>query len=354
MSPATVVTDSHVLSDAAQHLTPHTACLGQVLGGSQPQPAGTGAAAAAACGSGGRGVSGASKVNLLKWLRRANRCVQPKESFWIFCEVLLLLDRCHTIAGPCACGLRPSKLLLFSNGRVAFTPPPPPPSSAAAIGNAPGAGGEDGGCADGRKKRRRQLTGQVRAAGDGTPAPPAAAHSGEGLGGGIHAAPRAALALVAGMEDYNVGPGLETPAVTAAAVGATPGTAAAEVTALSVAALPPPLPLDEDDEDSLYCSPEESEGQAATPASDMFSLGLLFFELFYVYTCQERAALLRVRTGKKRRGAGGDCLPSRTRHNSVRERPARVLLPLDACLHVLPVLGSVHTHSGARHSPPYL
>jgi protein suppressor of PHYA-105 1 len=63
------------------------------------------------------------KVVLSQWLQRPKRAVNAKESIWIFCEVLLLLQDMAATAGSSA-GLlpagivRPSRLLLHNSGRV--------------------------------------------------------------------------------------------------------------------------------------------------------------------------------------------------------------------------------------------
>jgi serine/threonine protein kinase len=36
-----------------------------------------------------------------------------------------------------------------------------------------------------------------------------------------------------------------------------------------------------DEEEQLYASPEEVQGRPGTSASDVFSLGILFFDLFF-------------------------------------------------------------------------
>ncbi|GLC43148.1 hypothetical protein PLESTB_000858000 [Pleodorina starrii] len=279
---------------------PHVGCSGQQAPAGALAAATAAGAPAAAAGGGGNSVSGsghgASKVNLLKWLRRSNRCVQPKESFWIFCEVLLLLDSCQAAAaGARACGLRPSKLVLYSNGRVAFAPaaaaPPPLPAAAAAAIACSGGGG--GGGTDARKKRRRQSGGHSPPGPEeelsaGAAAPVAAA-AGAGAGGGVCGCGGAYI--VGGQTQAQPLPttvGTGCPRATAPAAAATEAAAVATATAL-----PPPAGSDFEDEDALYRSPEEALGQPVTAASDMFSLGLLFFELFYVCAGQERAALLR-------------------------------------------------------------
>ncbi|GIL90651.1 hypothetical protein Vretimale_15730 [Volvox reticuliferus] len=246
---------------------------------------------------GGGGCHGASKVNLLKWLRRSNRWVQPKESFWIFCEVLLLLDSCQAAAGMRACGLRPSKLVLYSNGRVAFAPPSLPPSAAAAAMGVTGpvkGGGGDGGNLEGRRKRRRRSAGQLRCAVE-EHRPPAATLD----GGRCHvrqgqALQGAAAAVMASNTVANavVSNGLSN-AAEAAAVGVPLAMADSTAAAIAGPQTVTAARSQEDDEDALYRSPEEALGHPATQASDMFSLGLLFFELFYVCAGQERAALLR-------------------------------------------------------------
>eukprot|EP00877_Chromochloris_zofingiensis_P000663 jgi/Chrzof1/10598/Cz05g04250.t1 len=80
------------------------------------------------------------KVLLSQWLQRPNRTVDPKESVWVFCEVLLLLERAREASGEAGlpAGLiRPNKLVLHASGRVSFAP-----SALAGVGpNGNGAGG---------------------------------------------------------------------------------------------------------------------------------------------------------------------------------------------------------------------
>ncbi len=63
---------------------------------------------------------------LSRWLLRPGRVVDPKESVWIFCEVLLLLEglqRGMRSGASLPRGIvRPSKLLLHSDGRISFAP----------------------------------------------------------------------------------------------------------------------------------------------------------------------------------------------------------------------------------------
>uniref|UniRef100_A0A383VI30 Response regulatory domain-containing protein n=1 Tax=Tetradesmus obliquus TaxID=3088 RepID=A0A383VI30_TETOB len=64
------------------------------------------------------------KVVLSQWLQRAKRSVNAKESIWLFCEVLLLLQDIAAATAGSSAGLlppgvvRPSRLLLHSSGRV--------------------------------------------------------------------------------------------------------------------------------------------------------------------------------------------------------------------------------------------
>jgi protein suppressor of PHYA-105 1 len=64
------------------------------------------------------------KVILSQWLQRAKRSVNAKESVWLFCEVLLLLQDIAAATAGSSAGLlpsgvvRPSRLLLHSSGRV--------------------------------------------------------------------------------------------------------------------------------------------------------------------------------------------------------------------------------------------
>ena len=99
----------------------------------------------AAAMAGTSGSSKTSKVLLSRWLQRLNRVIDPKESVWLFCEVLLLLERAQQAAGPAGLPpgcVRPSRLLLHSSGRVTFAAPPAVNgASAANVGEAlPGAG----------------------------------------------------------------------------------------------------------------------------------------------------------------------------------------------------------------------
>ncbi|GLI64451.1 hypothetical protein VaNZ11_007723 [Volvox africanus] len=240
---------------------------------------------------GGGGGQGASKVNLLKWLRRSNRCVQPKESFWIFCEVLLLLDSCQAVVA----GLRPSKLELYSNGRVAFAPPSWPPAAAAAAitvaGPVKGGGDGAGGSSNARRKRRRHSAGQLRGAAQ-EEYPSAAAPDGslkqeQALQGAAAAAMACNRVANAALSNDVWSP------PEAAAVGASVALTGSAAAAMAGQPVATPAGSHDDEEDALYRSPEEAQGHSATQASDMFSLGLLFFELFYVCAGEERAALLR-------------------------------------------------------------
>ncbi|KXZ53054.1 hypothetical protein GPECTOR_8g49 [Gonium pectorale] len=159
-----------------------------------------------------------------------------------------------------------SKILLYSNGRVAFAPPPPAPplvagaaAAAAAATLAETGAGLGGG--DGRKRRRQESTA------DEGPAEGGPGDMALGSGGGVRASAAPAQ-----------GGALLDPTATAAAATAAGGGGAAEA-----------------EDDALYRSPEEEAGQPATPSSDMFSLGLLFFELFYPTSAPgaDRHALLR-------------------------------------------------------------
>lgn len=167
--------------------------------------------------------SGCPKVRLSQWLTRPHRVVDRKESFWIFCEVLLLLERKLRGEGQGEGReyprLRPSKLMLSANGSVTDMQEGPPHPFCHLEG--------EGMCSAG---------------------PPLGAGQDICGGGG---------AVLGGVEKE-------------------PGTSG-EV----------------DDERDLYGSPEETEGQEATLASNIFSLGLLFFELHYCASAENRAPLLR-------------------------------------------------------------
>lgn len=62
------------------------------------------------------------KVLLSRWLQRPNRVVDSKESLWIFCEVLLLLERFHAHSAEAVKVVRPSRLVLHNTGRVTIIP----------------------------------------------------------------------------------------------------------------------------------------------------------------------------------------------------------------------------------------
>ncbi|GFR51342.1 hypothetical protein Agub_g13765 [Astrephomene gubernaculifera] len=400
-------------------------CRGSSVEGAAPPGIGAGSCMAVTASAGaGSGSAGAPKVNLLKWLRRPSRCVQPKESFWIFCEVLLLLESCQAAqqqqqGPPRSCGLRPSKLVLYSNGRVAFAPGAAPGAGAGTAGGAAGAGTGSGagagaakgrcstGGSDGRKRRRRQseeeeegvchgaadggveaaaceaaiaaIAGGEQSAGvarklgcggsggdtrEGSPGnvqqqqanghmacaasgslPDAAApqqsqqqrqqgqqHRAQLCQGSLncHGRPSPHAELQQLQQHHHQHhyqqqqPGSDQPQpdltlATACQAGlgsstlpvhaapTAPATQSALPPARAPAALGPPaaapaqsgaaavavVGAGESEEDALYRSPEEERGEPATPASDMFSLGLLFLELFYSASGQERTALLR-------------------------------------------------------------
>jgi WD40 repeat protein len=104
---------------------------------SRGQPTGA-AAAGQGLGAGSSKGSKQGKLLLSKWLQRPNRVIDPKESVWVFCEVLLLLHKAEQAAGPAAVPpsfVRPSKLLLHSSGRISFAPGP---AAAAADGGGSG------------------------------------------------------------------------------------------------------------------------------------------------------------------------------------------------------------------------
>lgn len=87
-------TDLAAAAAAAEAVAAGGAQTGSARGGVAGPGPGSAAAVAAATAAVAPGAE-VSKVNLLKWLRRPSRTVQPKESFWIFCEVLLLLESCQ-------------------------------------------------------------------------------------------------------------------------------------------------------------------------------------------------------------------------------------------------------------------
>ncbi len=126
-----------------------------------------------------------SKVLLSKWLQRPNRVLDPKESTWLFCELLLHLEQLQQ-QGKAAPLLRiaPSNLVLHSSGMMSF----------------------------------------------------------------LHTSPTA-----------------------------------------SPASAPP---AGQQQEELLYLSPEEAAGQAGTAASSIYSLGVLFFELFYPLSDADRPQVL--------------------------------------------------------------
>lgn len=66
------------------------------------------------CSSRGR----PDRVLMSRWLQRPGRVVDAKESSWIFCEVLLLLERFHAHCAEAVKLVRPSRLVLHSSGRV--------------------------------------------------------------------------------------------------------------------------------------------------------------------------------------------------------------------------------------------
>ncbi|GAX79000.1 hypothetical protein CEUSTIGMA_g6440.t1 [Chlamydomonas eustigma] len=161
--------------------------------------------------SGTTSSTGSSSVCLMQWLNRRGRVVQPKESFWIFCEVLLLLEsasqnKIGSVRNArqhyrLLLQVRPSRLRLHSNGRVTHV-----------------------------------------ASSTSTP-----------------------ITLVSA-----------TSASTAMPAIAMTGQAAAEK------ALRPVQPLALEEEEAVYASPEEQQpGGHANEKSNIFSLGMLFFELFY-------------------------------------------------------------------------
>lgn len=249
------------------------------------------------------------RVSLHKWLCRPQRSVQPKESFWIFCEVLLLLEggQGHALARPdggrAPPRVRPSRMYLHSDGRVAFAEEEQErqakhrqarhghvtrPQGQQGQGQAGPGGSGPGPAAPGRQKP--QL-------------PPAAHAAGAGAFGGSGAA--AAASKRPGT------PPLAASAAGAAAVAAalSAGAAAAGVQPLGEARQADEAQQAQDqgqqqqqeeaeeEEELLYRSPEEGEGRPLTPQASVFSLGLLFFDLFHCCAdaAARRAALQQLR-----------------------------------------------------------
>eukprot|EP00798_Chlamydomonas_sp_ICE-L_P018211 gene18211-24661_t len=73
-------------------------------------------------GGGGLGQPPVDSMNLMQWLSRPARSVQPKESFWVFCEVVLLLDNYHSQSESAVRHLRPTNMVLHSSGQMSFVP----------------------------------------------------------------------------------------------------------------------------------------------------------------------------------------------------------------------------------------
>ena len=179
------------------------------------------------------------QVNLRRWLCRPQRVVQPKESFWIFCEVLLLLEQSHAESDPPRQRLRPSRMFLHNTGKVTFMP-------LAAV-----AGGTQASVAVAPESRNEQAV------------PAAAAYCG----------PRLPLA----------GESLSTLSNQPAAAAAGPSSAVLPLAPLpaaaAAAATTTPQLLAEEE---VFRSPEEEAGGVAGTQSDMFALGILFVDLFFV------------------------------------------------------------------------
>ncbi|KAG1653910.1 hypothetical protein FOA52_005211 [Chlamydomonas sp. UWO 241] len=207
---------------------------------------------------GGAGGGSSSSMSLLQWLQRPSRVVAPKESFWVFCELLLLMeDQARAGRGEFV-RLRPSRLLLHSSGRVTLV------SEAAGAQRAMGHPR-----AQAQAQAQQQAQQRASAVGSG------------------------ALALRRTASDASTAAtGAAAPAAAAAAAAASPAPSA--VPAPTAAPLPPRGPGESGgsaasarftlpDEDQLYGSPEELAGRAqeCDARSDSFSLGILFLELFH-------------------------------------------------------------------------
>jgi hypothetical protein len=176
-----------------------------------------------------------TKVLLSRWLQRPGRQVDARESLWVFCEMLLLMEQAAA-SSPDAClgCVRPSRLMLTADGRILLLP-----------------AGE-------------QLPGAELALADA---------SEEELYRSPEEAAAAAIAAAAGTAASRAPPGVAAWAQ-APPAGSAEGSAGASPTSSSTSSAGAG--------GQQQARAGSAGGAAALSAqADMFSLGVLFFDLFY-------------------------------------------------------------------------
>lgn len=177
-------------------------------------------------------------------------------------QTLLLLEKFHAYCDASVGRLRPSCMALSRSGRVTFPASP-------LCAHAPHAGASIEGGASGRAHRRAQLHGAQAGPLAGGSAQP---QGWQGVGGaGEDGEPSAAVAASRGGRGSR---GSSPPAVGRDAQGPCRVQGSSSRGGGAACSLDPV--------DLLYASPEEERGCPATRQSDVFSLGVLFFELFHV------------------------------------------------------------------------
>ncbi|KAF5833547.1 hypothetical protein DUNSADRAFT_10078 [Dunaliella salina] len=262
-------------------------------------------------GLGSTGGEGTSVVPLSHWLARPNRVVQPKESFWIFTETLLLLEKFHAHCDASVGWLRPSSLTLSRTGRVSFAASPhtahphaPPQPQQVLQHHIHTQSAGRGPC--GSTRTHRRAVGAAQPSRMGGALHTAASGSGE--------APQGTLPVAAGAADVGMSTegggedgGLGGPAYPGTG-GTLSGIRRGRASPPAAGDAPPGICLSPGGApcsrsaggtgcacrcghgggsglelvDMMYASPEEERGAPTSRQSDVFSLGVLFFELFHV------------------------------------------------------------------------